>query len=185
MLAAGVPVGLGTDCVTHNLFSVMLSVLQHHNIMPRALRGLDPRTIFELATAGGARVLGLGDEVGALEPGMRADIITFDLRRNSSLFPLDRDSLFWALASNGAGSETCDVLVDGAFVRRDGAFVSLDEEAIIGRARSCAPSSPTIMLPRRSGSAVPPRTSRVLGLASSEVRADLRGPSPRVHLDTG
>ena len=36
MLDAGMRVGLGTDCVTHNLFSVMLSVLQHHNIMPRA-----------------------------------------------------------------------------------------------------------------------------------------------------
>ncbi len=134
MLKAGLRVGIGTDCPTHDLFSVMLSVLQHHNIMPRALRGVDPAAIFELATLGGARVLGLADMIGSLEPGKRADVITIDLRHNSSLFPLSREVLFSILTLNGAGSVACDVMVDGVFVRRDGAFTWLDEEAILARA---------------------------------------------------
>lgn len=133
MLKAGLRVGLGTDCPTHNLFGVMLSVLQHHNIMPRAMRGIDPATIFELATLGGAHALGLADQVGTLEAGKRADIATIDLSRNTSLFPLDASSLFAMLALNGAGAQTCDVMVDGVFVRRDGEFTSLDEEAIVAR----------------------------------------------------
>jgi cytosine/adenosine deaminase-related metal-dependent hydrolase len=135
MLHVGMHVGLGTDCVTHNLFNVIFSVMQHHNIMPRDLRGVDPAVIFELATLGGARVLGMEESIGSLEPGKRADIITIDLHENSSLFPLNPQIFYSMLALNGAGSEACDVLIDGVFVRRDSRFTFLDEAAIIAHAR--------------------------------------------------
>ena len=134
MLKVGLQVGLGTDCVTHNLFNVMLSVLQHHNIMPRELRGVDPVKIFELATLGGARVLGMQDMIGSLEPGKRADIITLNLANNTSLFPLSPQVFYSMLTLNGAGSEACDVLIDGVFVRRNSEFTFLDESAILARA---------------------------------------------------
>ena len=135
MLRAGVRVGLGTDCVTHNLFNVMLSVSQLHNVMPRRLRGLEPWRPFELATLGGARALRWDDQIGALEPGKRADVVTIDLERNTSLFPLDTQNLLSMLALNGAGSEVCDAMVDGEFLRREGAFTRLDEGSIIARAQ--------------------------------------------------
>lgn len=136
MLKAGLCIGLGTDCVTHNLFNVMLSVSQHHNIMPRMLKGVDPWVLLELATIGGARALGLEDEVGSLEGGKRADVITINLRGNTSLFPLNNKILASMLALNGAGMEAEDVMVDGIFLRRDGKFTALDEEAILARAQS-------------------------------------------------
>jgi 5-methylthioadenosine/S-adenosylhomocysteine deaminase len=135
MLKVGLRLGLGTDCVTHNLFSVMLSVLQHHHIMPRQLRGVDPAVIFELATLGGARALGMQDRIGSLEPGKKADLITLDLMENTSLFPLSPQVFYSMLALNGAGTEACDVLIDGVFVRRNFEFTFLDEAAIIARAR--------------------------------------------------
>lgn len=135
MLQAGLRIGLGTDCVTHNMFNVMFSVLQHHNIMPRHLRGVDPMDIFKLATLGGARLLGLDDQVGSLEPGKKADLITLDLKDNTNLFPLSPQVFYSMLALNGAGSEACDVLIDGVFVRRNSEFTFLDESAIIARAR--------------------------------------------------
>jgi len=134
MLKAGLRLGLGTDCVTHNMFNVMLSVMQHHNIMPRQLRGVDPAVIFELATIGGAQVLGMQDSIGALEPGKKADIITIDLKDNTSLFPLSPQVFYSMLALNGAGTEACDVLINGRFVRRNYEFTYLDEPAIIARA---------------------------------------------------
>jgi 5-methylthioadenosine/S-adenosylhomocysteine deaminase len=134
MLKVGMRLGLGTDCVTHNMFNVMLSVMQHHNIMPRQLRGVDPAVIFELATIGGAQVLGMQDSIGSLEPGKKADIITIDLKDNTSLFPLSPQVFYSMLALNGAGTETCDVLINGRFVRRNYQFTCLDESAIIARA---------------------------------------------------
>jgi 5-methylthioadenosine/S-adenosylhomocysteine deaminase len=135
MLKCGLKVGLGTDCVTHNLFNVIFSVMQHHNIMPRELHGVDPIKIFELATLGGASVLGMQDNIGSLEVGKNADVITLDLQDNSSLFPLSPQVFYAMLALNGAGSEACDVLIDGVFVRRDSHFTFLDEPAIIAHAR--------------------------------------------------
>ncbi len=135
MLQVGLPVALGTDCVTHNMFDVMLSVMQHHNIMPRQLRRVDPVKIFELATLGGARLLGMEAEIGSLEVGKKADIITLDLAGNTSLFPLSPQVFYSMLALNGAGSQACDVMIDGVFVRRDSEFTTLDEAAIIARAR--------------------------------------------------
>jgi len=135
MLKVGLRVGLGTDCVTHNMFNVMFSVMQHHNIMPRELRRIDPVQIFELATLGGARLLGIQELIGSLEPGKKADIITLDLKDNTNLFPLSPQVFYSMLALNGAGSEACDVLIDGVFVRRNAEFTFLDEAAIIARAR--------------------------------------------------
>lgn len=134
MLQAGVKVGLGTDLPTHNLFNVMLSVSQQHNIMPRPLRGLPPWTPFELATVGSARALRLEDKIGTLEVGKRADIVTIDLRHNTSLLPVNVGSLLTFIAVNGPGTEVADAMVDGRFLRRDGQFTIFDEERIIARA---------------------------------------------------
>jgi 5-methylthioadenosine/S-adenosylhomocysteine deaminase len=134
MLKAGVKVGLGTDCPTHNLWNVMLSVSQQHNIMPRAMRGLAPWTPFELATVGSAKALRMEDKIGTLEPGKRADIVTVDLSRNTSLYPLNVGTLLTFLAFNGPGTEVSDAMVDGVFLRRNGEFTIFDEAAIIAKA---------------------------------------------------
>jgi 5-methylthioadenosine/S-adenosylhomocysteine deaminase len=96
---------------------------------------VDPVKIFELATLGGASVLGMQDSVGSLEVGKKADLITLNLQDNSSLFPLSPQVFYAMLALNGPGSEACDVLIDGVFVRRDSQFTFLDEAAIIAHAR--------------------------------------------------
>ncbi len=135
MLHKGVKVGLGTDMPTHNLFSAMLSVSQQHAIMPRPLRGVMPWTPFELATVGSARALCWDDQIGTLEAGKRADVVTIDLTHNTSLYPLNPGTLLLFLAANGAGTEVADALVDGRFLRRDGKFTFLDEDELMGRAQ--------------------------------------------------
>ena len=135
MLQAGLKVGLGTDCPTHNMFNAMLSVSQQQNIMPRAMRGLAPWTPFELATMGSARALRLEDKIGTLEPGKHADLVTIDLTNNTQLFPLNPGVLLLFLAFNAPGTEVCDSMVDGRFLRRDGKFTIFDEADIMARAQ--------------------------------------------------
>ncbi len=134
MRDAGVRLGLATDNPTGNLFKDMAAMSLFHNIMPREKRSVPVWVPLELATTGSAKVLRMDDRVGTLEPDKRADIITIDLRRNTDLMPLNAGMLFYFLCINGPGAVAADVMVDGVFLRREGEFTILDEEAIIAKA---------------------------------------------------
>jgi cytosine/adenosine deaminase-related metal-dependent hydrolase len=87
-LAAGVPVGLGVDGSASNDSSHMLGetrqalLLNRLGVAPGIGSGpqMTPRQALELATVGGASVLGR-DDIGRLIPGMAADMIAYDLNR--------------------------------------------------------------------------------------------------------
>lgn len=87
-LDAGVPVGLGVDGSASNDSSNMLAetrqalLLNRLAVSPGIGSGaqLTARTALDLATAGGARVLGR-DDIGVLAPGRAADFIAIDLNR--------------------------------------------------------------------------------------------------------
>ena len=81
MRAAGVPVGLGVDGSASNDGSHLLAEARQSMLLQRVLgdpKAMTARDALELATLGGAAVLGR-DDIGALAPGMAADIIGFNL----------------------------------------------------------------------------------------------------------
>ncbi len=82
-LAAGITVGLGTDSLASspslNLWDEMRYAFQSHK-----RDGIQARTVMELATRGGAKALGMADNVGSLTPGRKADIIAVSLPNRSS-----------------------------------------------------------------------------------------------------
>ncbi len=82
-LAAGVPVGLGADGSASNDGSTLLPEMQNALYVQRLTHGpnaMTAREALELATRGGAAVLGR-DDIGHLAPGMAADLAAFDLSR--------------------------------------------------------------------------------------------------------
>ncbi|WP_428422016.1 amidohydrolase family protein [Paraeggerthella hominis] len=74
-LEAGIPVGLGTDSscpyITH--YDMWREVVYFERIV-----GASRQTALHVATLGNARILGLGDETGSIEPGKSADLIVLD-----------------------------------------------------------------------------------------------------------
>lgn len=77
--ARGISVGLATDTGGGSSFSMLRTMAAAYEVAQ--LRGavLHAGHMLWLATQGSARALHLGDEIGALEPGMMADITVLDL----------------------------------------------------------------------------------------------------------
>jgi cytosine/adenosine deaminase-related metal-dependent hydrolase len=79
---AGVPVGLGVDGAASNEASSLVEEARHALLFARARGGpeaLGVRDALELATIGGARVLGWDDQIGSLEAGKLADLALWRL----------------------------------------------------------------------------------------------------------
>ena len=79
---AGVPIAVATDC---NPGSAPITSLLTTLNMACTLFGLTPREAIAGATIHAARALGLGDEIGSLEVGKRADFALYDIARPADL----------------------------------------------------------------------------------------------------
>jgi cytosine/adenosine deaminase-related metal-dependent hydrolase len=89
---------------------------------------VNTRRILEMATIDAARSLGLGDLVGSLTPGKRADLILVRTRDIATAPRTDVPNLL-ALA---AGAENVDtVMVDGRIRKRHGELVDIDEARVV------------------------------------------------------
>jgi len=82
LLAAGVPVGLGVDGAASNEENSLIGEVRQAVLMARASGGpqaLSVRRSLELATLGGAKLVGRVDEIGSLEVGKLADVALWRL----------------------------------------------------------------------------------------------------------
>ncbi len=140
MLKMGVNVGLGSDYGSLDVMSAMKLMQILHKIMPREEREFPYHKPFYAATLGSAKAYGLDHQIGTLEAGKRADIITIDLKKASHLLPMctaltrvKPDLLYFLFLRNCAGTTTSETMVDGKLLRRDGEFTELDEEKFVRR----------------------------------------------------
>jgi 5-methylthioadenosine/S-adenosylhomocysteine deaminase len=136
LLARGVTVGLGTDgCASNNnldLFQEMDSAAKLHKVHRLDPTVMPSSVVLEMATLGGARVLGLEKEIGSLEVGKKADIIVLDLNR-PHLQPVY--NIVSQLVYSAVGADVRDVIIDGKLVMHDRKLLTLDEETILQKAQ--------------------------------------------------
>ncbi|AZP16609.1 amidohydrolase [Streptomyces aquilus] len=131
LLSAGVTVGLGTDgAVSSNTLDVLGAVRQAA-LVHKA--GGDPTLVgaeraVRMATIEGARALGLGEQLGSLEVGKRADLVVLDLNAPHLRPPHDPWS---TLAYAAHSADVRDTVVDGRVLMRDRVLTTLDEPAVI------------------------------------------------------
>lgn len=145
MLKKGVNVGLGSDYGSLDVKTAMKLMLFAHNIMPREHKGVAYDAPLRAATLGGARAYGLDHLIGTLEPGKRADIITFDLTHAANLLPMaasviqyEPSILYFLFTRQAAGMETCETMINGELLRRNGVFLHIDEAEVVAKAaRRC------------------------------------------------
>jgi 5-methylthioadenosine/S-adenosylhomocysteine deaminase len=133
--AHGVPVGLGTDSTVSNNTLNMWEEMKVAVLMQRATshsaREVTAKDALAMATREAAVVVGLGDELGSLEAGKRADLQLVALDHPRGLTPARvRSDLVWATRPE----QVRTVIVNGETVFADGRLTKVDEAAILGRA---------------------------------------------------
>jgi 5-methylthioadenosine/S-adenosylhomocysteine deaminase len=83
LLAAGVPVALGTDGCASNNDLDLIGEMRMAALLAKGVAGdasvVDAHTAIEMATIAGARALGLADQIGSIEPGKQADLVAIRL----------------------------------------------------------------------------------------------------------
>lgn len=130
MRDAGVPVGLGVDGSASNDAGSLIGEARQSMLLQRVANGADAmsaREALEIATRGGAEVLGRHD-CGQIAVGKRADIAIWDVSRVHSAGSWDPAALLLA-----GPSQVRDLLVEGRRIVADGRVVSFDLDRAIVR----------------------------------------------------
>lgn len=139
LLERGIPVALGTDggnCAAPNMFEVVRTAARLSRVTePDHERWITARTALRMATAHGARALGMGGELGVIAPAARADLVLLDARR-AQYRPSGNLFNHLAFYENGSGVDT--VFVEGEKVVANGRLVRIDEDSVLAEAEDIA-----------------------------------------------
>lgn len=135
LMDQGVTVILGSDATapdrSGDMFRHMFMAMRYHQRHFRDQRVLPPGKALEMVTIDAARAMGLEAEIGSLEPGKKADVITVDLCQ-PHLYPPNMP--LYRLVCFAVGQDVRDVVCDGALLLRDRRFMQADSAAILADA---------------------------------------------------
>ena len=137
LLAAGATVGLGTDgCASSNdldlFIGMRMAALLHKGVRKDATL-LPAPAVLRMATIGSAQALGIGDIVGSIEVGKRADIVRLDPDSPSLTPSFEAASTIVYAASRG---DVVDVWVNGRQVVDNRVLTTIDLPATLTALRS-------------------------------------------------
>jgi 5-methylthioadenosine/S-adenosylhomocysteine deaminase len=138
MLDRGVSVSLGADGAPCNNRLDMFTEMRTAALMQKVAHGsraLPALTALRMATTGGARALGLADQIGSVEVGKRADLQLINLDR---LHTTPRPDPISTIVYAAEAGDVETVIIDGQIVMRERRLLTFNEEDVITRAREQA-----------------------------------------------
>ena len=136
LVEAGVNVALGTDGAASNNDLDMIQEMRTASLVAKAIArdatAVPAHQAISMATIAGARALGKDTVIGSLVPGKSADVIAVDLGAIESQPVYDAAS---QVAFSASRRQVSDVWVAGRALLGDGALLTVDEDAVLDRAR--------------------------------------------------
>ncbi len=138
-LVAGVALGLGTDGAASNNDLDMFGAMRQASFLAKHAAhdptAMPAQAALDLATVGGARVLGMERQIGSLEAGKRADLITVSMsaaRQTPIYDPISH------LVYVTRGDDVRTSIVDGRILMRNRVVTTLNAAAVIEDANALA-----------------------------------------------
>lgn len=145
MLDIGVTVGIGTDGPASNNdldhFEEMRLVALLAKGNTRNPLAVPARTALMMATIGGARTCHIGHLTGSIEVGKRADLIVVNLdtlHNTPAFYQRDPNAIYTQLVYAGKAADVRDTMVNGKFLMRDRALLTLDEAKVKAESNAMA-----------------------------------------------
>lgn len=144
MLNSGLNVAVGTDGPSSNNDLDMFEEIRLASFVAKGLTGdptaLPARQVFDMATRMGAEAVHMGDLIGSLESGKKADLAVVDLKglHNQPRFDRNPDSVYSQLVYTAKSGDVTDVMVNGRWLMRDRQFTTLDIEPLLRQADQIA-----------------------------------------------
>jgi len=139
LLNLGVVVGLGTDGPASNNNLDLFEEMRSASLMGKLISGnpesMAARTVVNMATIGGAKVLGMEDKIGSLHSGKKADVAIVALDRPHLTPVYDPIS---HLVYSAKASDVRDVIVNGEIIVRQGRIMTVDEAELRAQVRAMA-----------------------------------------------
>jgi 5-methylthioadenosine/S-adenosylhomocysteine deaminase len=138
-IAQGMLAGLGTDGAASNndldMFEAMRFAALLHKVGTMNPQAMPAQQALELATRRGAEALGLGDQIGSLEAGKQADLITvaMDGARQTPMFSPASHLVYVT-----RGDDVRTTIVAGKVLMRDRQVLTMDRQAVLNEARHMA-----------------------------------------------
>jgi cytosine/adenosine deaminase-related metal-dependent hydrolase len=138
-LSEGISVSLGADGAPCNNNLNMFEEMRLAGLIQKPIHGptaMPVKTIFEMATLGGAKALGLDKEIGSIEAGKKADIVLLDLQSIwNPLIQDEAENLYSTIVYSAKPANVDSVMIDGKWVYRKKDYTGIDEELILSDAR--------------------------------------------------
>ena len=136
-----IPVGLGTDGPLWNDSANMFGEMKTLMLLQRLINGASSFSAYEAleaATIGGAKALGLDDEIGSIEVGKKASLILLDTDKVNLVPIYDglAGNLIENIVSAAQPADINSVFVNGNPVIRNGEFTGIDEMSRIQEAQN-------------------------------------------------
>jgi 5-methylthioadenosine/S-adenosylhomocysteine deaminase len=117
------------------MFGEMAATAKLHKVNRLDPTLLPAGRVVAMATSGGATVLGLGEEIGTLAVGRRADLIIVDLAKPHLTPRYDADSL---LAYAASGSDVKTSIVNGRVIMENYRLLTIDLAEVLARVNNLA-----------------------------------------------
>lgn len=135
---------LGSDQAPGNNCNNMFNEMKFTSILNKC-QARDPKVfpawkVLRLATIDGAQAIGLGDEVGSIKVGKKADLILVDLD-SPAMCPVILDpvrNIVPNLVYSANGSEVEMVIIDGRVIVEDRKLLTVDEKQAVAAAQEAA-----------------------------------------------
>ena len=140
LLEMGACVSLGADGAPCNnnldMFREMRNAALIHKPRLHNPTVMDSKTVFEMATLGGADAMGKSDLLGSIEEGKLADLAILDLNNIYNPIELENDSeIYSALVYSASSRDVTDTIIDGKILMRNRELTLINEKEILIKAK--------------------------------------------------